>query len=243
MNPVNGSAAKRNPTQRATIVNEDGKGWMFNILRWCRQAECGSHAEHLLLLILGSYSDKEAKCWPGEETLAADMGGTSPRYVRILVRRLERRGHIASRIGGGDKSNLYFLNVWGANEQATPESGFQREESGVLPPRNQESGVPRNQESSEVSKTKSPLKYPKREDPLCGNDRDSFKGPVKDTGQSDLAATGPKEDDPWHYEPPRKRAMKCPVCGEGGILEGDDHKCPGPRPRTVYAQAPDEIAF
>jgi hypothetical protein len=124
--PVNGCSAEIKSSTRARIISEDGKGWVWNTLRWCREVECGTDAERCLLFILTTYANKDGECWPGVETLAADMR-TAPRHVQRLLRRLEQRGHIAtmgrSRRNGRQSTNGYWLNVWGVNERVKPDSG------------------------------------------------------------------------------------------------------------------------
>jgi hypothetical protein len=176
---LNGSSPEIKSARRR-IINQDGKGWMFSILRWCREVECDNPAERCLLFTLATYSNKFGECWPSVETLAAVMGRTD-RQVQRLLRGLERRGHIAITLGGkGPKDpNVYLLNAWGANElrvtseteRVTSMSAMGDTDVGLRVTPTSPIRVTSMSPEESISKSpcKSPLKSPnKLEDPLRG---------------------------------------------------------------------------
>jgi hypothetical protein len=269
MSVLNGSAPKSNSRhatperqERARIVNHNGRGWVLNLLLWCRDVKATT-AERDLLFTLASFCDHYAETFVGVETLAAKLDKTA-RQVQRLLRRLEKLGHIETinrsrrdpKTGKWTGSNLYRLNAYGANRVT-----FSAPPDDILSPhRVTFDGTNEGLKCHPKSPSKSPSIRIHIEDSLRENDRDSFKGPVEDTGQSE-SATGPNSSQPsgtglngvngggaWPTNPrrPALRSVKCPVCGMADILgEHEEHKCPGPRAVQDVDRAAqaDEIPF
>ncbi|MEJ7568410.1 MAG: helix-turn-helix domain-containing protein [Gaiellaceae bacterium] len=68
-----------------------------------------SMGARLTWIALKSHAWQGAECWPGQETLAREVGVASRRSVFTYLTELERAGLVKKRRGGNGKSNHYVL--------------------------------------------------------------------------------------------------------------------------------------
>lgn len=94
----------------------------------------------LLWARLAQHEGKDGGCWPSQETLAEELGGTTDREIRKRLTELERVGLIEIEQRGLNRSNLYHFLWHRRMEEAAlhPDSPIRNERSGSA--RNERSG-------------------------------------------------------------------------------------------------------
>lgn len=88
-----------------------------NFLLKSRHLSAGDKLAYAMLL---SYAWQKDSCFPGQETLAKDLG-LSDRSVRTHLKSLERRGLLNIRRRGQGRTNIYELSLRPRDISPTPD--------------------------------------------------------------------------------------------------------------------------
>lgn len=121
----------------------------FQAVAWAMGSDL-TGLPRLALIELARHADAGGRCWPSMRTIAKRLG-TSVRWARSTIAKLERDGYI-SRAQIAGKGAIFQLHMTIEAPFSTPEPQFRGQEETpepqFRPPRNSSSGAPRNPSSA-----------------------------------------------------------------------------------------------
>ena len=141
-----------------------------------RERTFGNVTEKLLMMVLCDYVNGDDECWPGNQTLAPDLG-VDPRTIRRTLERLETAGVIArhrqEKHSGKGRANDVIVFLWDGFQQlplVRPESGPDdqgdtlSDDQGDISsrPRGHSGGVPRGHSGPPSSFRTPPIEPPQK---------------------------------------------------------------------------------